>query len=122
MSDTPQNRQNNAFSSTPSDFAKSNDLQSEADNLMLQLLQIPDAPVPTPPAAGPSPLDSLKPFPFHKGCGGMVQVKLGTDDDENLVAHVKCAKCGFEDYVQIQPVADDGAYVPFPEWVSPPNV
>lgn len=98
----------------------------EADDLMLNLMQIADeAPAPEAVSNAPNVLSSIKPYPHHKGeCSGMVHVQSGTNEDEEPCLRFFCAKCGKDEIMPMQVKNEQGVCTGFagaPEWVSPPN-
>ena len=105
----------------------------EADDLMLNLMQVADdvEPPPEKPVAGSNPLSSLKPYPHHKDCGGAVQTAIGVDEEEEdpskrFVFRFFCVKCNKEEIVPAKVIAQHGDNVAMdvmpPEWVSGPTV
>ena len=103
-------------------------MSGEADDLMLNLMQIADeVPAPEPAATAPNPLAALKPYPHHKGeCLGAVAVQPGVDEDSGqMLLRFVCAKCGKEEIVPMQVHDENGAHVgaaKAPDWVASPNV
>lgn len=115
MSDTPQKSQNNA--------------KSEVEDILLALMQTPDPEPPTPPSPTRTILDDLKPYPFHDGCGGLVELQVGLNDEEVPCGRFLCHKCGKEEIVEATNIRDetaDGsvkrAEIEPPSWVRKPNV
>ena len=100
-------------------------MSGEVDDLMLSLFQIAD----DRPAVEPvskdysSVLQDIKPYPFHKGCGGMIAIEEGFDEEDNeAVSSFTCTKCGYAETVNV-PIPEDGKVImKLPVWVSPPNM
>jgi hypothetical protein len=100
----------------------------DADDLLLSLMQVaddPEVPAPAPKPTAPSVLSAIKPYPYHKGCKGMVTVTPGIDEEEGPVVMFSCAKCGMQSVVKARPIARKGntvvADVTQPEWVHEPD-
>lgn len=82
---------------------------------------VPAPPIPASESTFKNPLEAIKPYPHHAGCGGMVLAFMGLNEEEDPVIMFKCSKCGLEDIVEPVEVEDALTFDP-PYWVLKPNV